>query len=120
MVIEIKIICTNGNKINEMLESRKNLNNKKFIARGFQCAEVRRGSRVTKRTDMNSKKHRDLQTKTVGKNKNRSLYVTIIYFPNPQPRNIEKDIKVFLWSSVIAVLGKIFRREIGENEEILW
>ncbi|RHZ80702.1 hypothetical protein Glove_132g301 [Diversispora epigaea] len=47
---------------------------------------------------------------TVGKNKNGGLYGTIMSFPNPRPRNIKKDIKIFSWSSVSAVLEKIFRR----------
>ncbi|RHZ45975.1 hypothetical protein Glove_640g14 [Diversispora epigaea] len=69
------------------------------------------GVRVTKAEQ--TRMRRNIETfkpKTVGKSKNGGLYGTIMSFPNPRPQNIEKDIKVFSWSSVSAVLEKIFRR----------
>ncbi|CAG8534963.1 6190_t:CDS:2 [Acaulospora colombiana] len=49
---------------------------------------------------------------TVGKNKRDSedLFRVIMSFPNPKPRNIEKDVKVFPWSCVMLALNKILRK----------
>ncbi|RHZ66056.1 hypothetical protein Glove_309g161 [Diversispora epigaea] len=69
------------------------------------------GVRVTKAEKTRIRRNiESFKPKTVGKNNNGGLYRTIMSFPNPRPRNIEKDIKVFSWSSVSAVLEKIFRR----------
>ncbi|RHZ89036.1 hypothetical protein Glove_19g62 [Diversispora epigaea] len=67
------------------------------------------GVRVTKAEKTRIRRYIEpFKPKTVRKNKNRGLYGTIMFFPNPRPRNIEKDIKVFSWSSISAVLEKIF------------
>ncbi|RHZ59062.1 hypothetical protein Glove_365g102 [Diversispora epigaea] len=53
------------------------------------------GVRVTKAEK--TRIRRNIETfkpKTVGKNKNGGLYGTIMSFPNPRPRNIEKDVKI--------------------------
>ncbi|RHZ88325.1 hypothetical protein Glove_23g237 [Diversispora epigaea] len=52
------------------------------------------GVRVTKAEQTRiRRKMETFRPKTVGKNKNKGLYGTIMSFPNPRPRNIEKDIK---------------------------
>lgn len=41
-----------------------------------------------------------------------SFFRLIMSFPNPKPRNIEKDVKVFAWSDLEKALGKIFGKYV--------
>ena len=51
---------------------------------------------------------------TVSKNKSSSdaFFRTIMNYPAPKPRNIEKDVKVFPWESVAASLKKIVSKYV--------
>jgi hypothetical protein len=42
-----------------------------------------------------------------------SFFRLIMGFPNPKPRNIEKDVKVFLWSSLEIALKKIIGKYVS-------
>ncbi|KAI8871215.1 hypothetical protein GQ42DRAFT_121146, partial [Ramicandelaber brevisporus] len=50
---------------------------------------------------------------TVSKTKmdSQAFFRTIMNFPNPKPRNIEKDVKVFPW----RVLGNALKKIIGKH-----
>ena len=41
-----------------------------------------------------------------------SFFRLIMSFPKPKPRNIEKDVKVFVWSDLEKALGKIFGKYV--------
>ena len=42
-----------------------------------------------------------------------SLFKVIMGFPNPKPRNIEKDVKVFPWPILARALGKVIGKYVG-------
>lgn len=42
-----------------------------------------------------------------------SFFRLIMGFPNPKPRNIEKDVKVFLWSNLETALKKIIGKYVS-------
>jgi hypothetical protein len=52
---------------------------------------------------------------TISKQKEdcKSFFRLIIEFPNPKPRNIEKDLKVFLWSNLETILKKIIGKYVS-------
>ncbi|RHZ89023.1 hypothetical protein Glove_19g212 [Diversispora epigaea] len=75
------------------------------------------GVRVTKAEQTRiRRKIETFRPKTVGKNKDEGLYETIMSFPNPRPRNIEKDIKVFSWSSETIDMLSIMHSTGLEND----
>jgi len=55
------------------------------------------------------------QPKTVSKAKPESeeFFKLIMGFPNPKPRNIEKDVKVFKWKILSHALNKIIGKYVG-------
>jgi hypothetical protein len=52
---------------------------------------------------------------TVSKNKPASdaFFRTIMSYPNPKPRNIEKDVKVFPWEAVSGSIKKIISKYVS-------
>jgi len=52
---------------------------------------------------------------TVSKNKagSEDFFKLIMGFPNPKPRNIEKDVKVFPWDILSSALKKIIGKYVG-------
>ncbi|KAJ3042160.1 hypothetical protein HDV00_008046 [Rhizophlyctis rosea] len=62
----------------------------------------------------------NLRPITVSKNKDDMIdfFNLIMSFPNPKPRNIEKDLKVFSWNVVGTALTKIIKKyeRAGEGE----
>lgn len=52
---------------------------------------------------------------TVSKNKvdHEDFFKLIMSFPNPKPRNIEKDVKVFPWKTLSTALGKIIGKYVS-------
>jgi len=52
---------------------------------------------------------------TVGKTSSNceEFFRTIMGFPSPKPRNIEKDVKVFKWKTLSEALGKIFAKYVS-------
>ncbi|KAH8921635.1 hypothetical protein BT69DRAFT_1264281, partial [Atractiella rhizophila] len=51
---------------------------------------------------------------TVSKTKGKTadLYRRIMAYPEPRPRNIDKDIKVFQWDDLELALGKVMRKYV--------
>ena len=52
---------------------------------------------------------------TVSKNKagSEDFFKLIMGFPNPKPRNIEKDVKVFPWDILSSALKKIIGKYVS-------
>lgn len=52
---------------------------------------------------------------TVSKSKadSENFFKLIMGFPNPKPRNIEKDVKVFLWKNLSSALQKILSKYVS-------
>ncbi len=50
---------------------------------------------------------------TVSKVKSEEFFKLIMSFPNPKPRNIEKDVKVFPWSIFGTALKKIISKYVS-------
>ena len=51
-----------------------------------------------------------------------SFFKVIMGFPNPKPRNIEKDVKVFPWSILEQALKKVISKyaSLLESSNVLW
>jgi hypothetical protein len=47
-----------------------------------------------------------------GKPETEEMFKTIMLFPNPKPRNIEKDVKVFPWKILSSALNKIIGKYV--------
>ena len=56
------------------------------------------------------------QTVAKGKNDSESFFKTIMDFPNPKPRNIEKDVKVFPWKTLSEALKKIISKYVSRSK----
>ena len=58
-----------------------------------------------------------LRPVTVSKNKpgSEDFFKLIMGFPNPKPRNIEKDIKVFPWEVLEAAVKKIISKYVSKQ-----
>lgn len=54
-----------------------------------------------------------------GKPDSEELFKLIMGFPNPKPRNIEKNIKVFKWDDLSNGLQKIFSRYVRNSSTLL-
>jgi hypothetical protein len=54
---------------------------------------------------------------TVSKSKDEcdDMFRLIMGFPNPKPRNIEKDIKIFVWSNLANALKKIIGKYVSHS-----
>ena len=50
---------------------------------------------------------------TVGKANSEDFFKTIMGFPNPKPRNIEKDVKAFEWKILAGALKKIISKYVS-------
>lgn len=53
------------------------------------------------------------QTVSKGKADSEDFFKLIMGFPNPKPRNIEKDVKVFEWKTLSHALKKIISKYVG-------
>jgi hypothetical protein len=57
---------------------------------------------------------------TVAKsNEHDDIYELIMGFPDPKPRNIDKSVKIFLWSTLENILKNIASRYVSNNRFIL-
>ena len=54
-------------------------------------------------------------TVSKGKSDSEDFFKLIMGFPNPKPRNIEKDVKVFPWGSLSHALKKIISKYVSEQ-----
>lgn len=52
-------------------------------------------------------------TVSKGKSDNEGFFKLIMGFPNPKPRNIEKDVKVFPWTILSHALKKIVGKYVS-------
>ncbi|KAI8821884.1 uncharacterized protein EV422DRAFT_566984 [Fimicolochytrium jonesii] len=53
---------------------------------------------------------------TISRKPTSSFFTQIMAYPNPRPRNIEKDIKIYPWRKLRGAIGKI----VAKREKILW
>jgi hypothetical protein len=53
-----------------------------------------------------------LHPTTVSKAGMEGLFQTIMQFPSPKPRTIEKDIKIFQWDTLVAGLNKVLDKYV--------
>lgn len=49
-----------------------------------------------------------------------SFFKLIMGFPNPKPRNIEKDVKVFPWKLLLYALKKIVSKYVSKTTVFFW
>lgn len=54
-------------------------------------------------------------TVSKGKSDSEDFFKLIMGFPNPKPRNIEKDVKVFPWKILAHALKKIIGKYVGDS-----
>ena len=55
------------------------------------------------------------QTVSKAKAESEEFFKIIMAFPNPKPRNIEKDVKVFPWKILAQALKKIISKYVSRN-----
>jgi len=54
-------------------------------------------------------------TVSKGKQDSEEFFKVIMAFPNPKPRNIEKDVKVFHWKDLSSALKKIIGKYVSSG-----
>lgn len=54
-------------------------------------------------------------TVSKGKAESEEFFKVIMAFPNPKPRNIEKDVKVFHWKDLASALKKIISKYVSRS-----
>lgn len=54
-------------------------------------------------------------TVSKGKPESEEFFKVIMAFPNPKPRNIEKDVKVFAWKDLSSALKKIIGKYVSAS-----
>lgn len=58
-------------------------------------------------------------TVSKGKTESEEFFKTIMGFPEPKPRNIEKDVKAFKWSDLVQALNKIMGKFVSKIASIV-
>jgi hypothetical protein len=53
------------------------------------------------------------------KSETAEFFKLIMSFPNPKPRNIEKDVKVFPWSTLTQALRKIINKYVSVSFKVI-
>ena len=59
------------------------------------------------------------ETVAKGKTESEEFFKVIMGFPNPKPRNIEKDVKVFEWDILAGALKKIMSKYVSLSTPVL-
>ena len=57
-------------------------------------------------------------TVSKGKSDTESFFKVIMGFPNPKPRNIEKDVKVFPWPILAQALRKVISKYVSDQTRV--